>query len=104
MGFVTFSGRFDVSLSYKQMRKNGKAPTPYVHGGVGCKVLSTYHITVSFEPIVQTVVAFGLVTFGAQTSLSNRELKTTGMAEEADMAMAKEKRNATGDLKIIISP
>jgi hypothetical protein len=41
------------------------------------------------------------VTFGAQTSLSHIELKTTGTAEDADMVMAKEKRNATGDLKII---
>lgn len=40
------------------------------------------------------------MTGGAQTSLSDRELKTTGAAD-ADMVMAKEKRIAIGDLKII---
>jgi hypothetical protein len=40
------------------------------------------------------------MTFGAQTSLSDKELRTTGAAD-ADMLMAKEKRSATGDIKII---
>jgi len=37
---------------------------------------------------------------GTQTSLWDRELRTTGAAD-ADMLMAKEKRSATGDLKSI---
>jgi hypothetical protein len=40
------------------------------------------------------------VTLGAQTSLSDTELKTTGAAD-ADMLMAREKRSARGVLKII---
>jgi len=40
------------------------------------------------------------VTGGTQTSLSAIELRTTGAAD-ADMPMTKEKRSATGVLKII---
>jgi hypothetical protein len=40
------------------------------------------------------------MTFGTQTSLSATELSTTGAAD-ADILMAKEKRSATGDIKII---
>jgi hypothetical protein len=61
-----------------------------------------FHVTVTFEPELQTVPACGLVIGGAQTSLPTRciLLRTTGAAD-ADMPRTKEKRSAAGDGRII---
>ena len=69
---------------------------------MGCKTLSTYHVTVWGEPTFQTVPVVGLVIFGTQTSLSDTELRIMGAAEDVVIVMTKEKRSATGDLMKII--